>query len=163
MAQAHADHNPTETVPRDPVCGMDVDRSTAAHMTKHDGQRPYFCSARCKSKIETQPKAYLGDQPAPTKMPEGTQYSCPMHPKIVQDHPGDCPKCGMALEPMTPFAETGPNPEYVDFKRRLWITAPLALAVFILELGTLIGIPFDQWFGHPLFGWVPFALATPVV
>ena len=148
---------------RDPVCGMTVERASAQHMARHQGQRHYFCSAGCQSKFEADPEQYLGDQPAPEPMPEGTQYTCPMHPEIVEDHPGDCPKCGMALEPMTPSADSGPNPEYVDFKRRLWITAPLALAVFILEMGAHLGIPFAHWFGHSAFGWLQFALATPVV
>ena len=148
---------------RDPVCGMTVERASAQHMARHQGQRHYFCSAGCQSKFEADPEQYLGDQPAPEPMPEGTQYTCPMHPEIVEDHPGDCPKCGMALEPMTPSADSGPNPEYVDFKRRLWITAPLALAVFILEMGAHLGLPFAHWFGHSAFGWLQFALATPVV
>ncbi|PJE34914.1 copper-translocating P-type ATPase [Pseudooceanicola lipolyticus] len=148
---------------RDPVCGMTVERASAQHMARYQGQRHYFCSAGCQSKFEADPEQYLGDQPAPEPMPEGTQYTCPMHPEIVEDHPGDCPKCGMALEPMTPSADSGPNPEYVDFKRRLWITAPLALAVFILEMGAHLGIPFAHWFGHSAFGWLQFALATPVV
>jgi Cu+-exporting ATPase len=148
---------------RDPVCGMQVDRSTAAHMAKREGEKFYFCSDRCQSKFEDDPDAYLGDRSAEEKMPEGTQYTCPMHPEIVRNQPGDCPKCGMALEPMTPSAETGPNPEFTDFKRRLWITAPLALGVFIMEMGTHVGIPFDRWLGHWLFGWLQFALATPVV
>ena len=147
----------------DPVCGMSVDRSTAENMAKHQGERFYFCSSRCKEKFEAEPEAFLGDRPAPEPMPEGTQYTCPMHPEIVQDHPGDCPKCGMALEPMTPSADAGPNPEYVDFKRRLWITAPLALAIFVLEMGSHLGLPFADWIGHTLLGWVQFALATPVV
>jgi Cu+-exporting ATPase len=148
---------------KDPVCGMDVDRSTAAHMTKHEGARHYFCSENCQSKFEADPEAYLGDQPAAKEMPEGTQYTCPMHPEIIRDEPGDCPKCGMALEPVTPSADTGPNPELVDFRRRLWITGPLALIVFILEMGSHIGLPFADWIGHTAFGWVQFALATPVV
>ncbi|WP_226628041.1 heavy metal translocating P-type ATPase [Alloyangia pacifica] len=147
----------------DPVCGMEVDRSTAAHMLKHDREKVYFCSERCQSKFEAEPEAYLGDRPAPEPMPEGTKYTCPMHPEIIRDAPGDCPKCGMALEPMTPSADSGPNPEYVDFKRRLKITAPLAALVFVLEMGAHIGIPFADWIGHTLFGWVQFALATPVV
>ena len=147
----------------DPVCGMQVDRSTAAHMLMHDGEKVYFCSERCQSKFEAEPEAYLGDRPAPEPMPEGTKYTCPMHPEIIRDAPGDCPKCGMALEPMTPSADSGPNPEYVDFKRRLKITAPLAALVFVLEMGAHIGIPFADWIGHTLFGWLQFALATPVV
>ncbi|MGR3452604.1 heavy metal translocating P-type ATPase [Pseudooceanicola sp.] len=147
----------------DPVCGMSVERATAAHMSKHEGQRVYFCSAGCQQKFEAAPATYLGDLPAPEAMPKGTQYTCPMHPEIVRDGPGDCPICGMALEPMMPSADSGPNPEYVDFKRRLWITAPLALAVFVLEMGAHLGLPFADWIGHSAFGWVQFALATPVV
>ncbi|MGR3372062.1 heavy metal translocating P-type ATPase [Pseudooceanicola nanhaiensis] len=148
---------------KDPVCGMAVDRATAAWMSKHEGQRIYFCSPGCQEKFEADPAAYLGDRPAPEAMPKGTQYTCPMHPEIVRDGPGDCPICGMALEPMMPSADSGPNPEYVDFKRRLWITAPLALTIFLLEMGAHLGLPFADWIGHSAFGWVQFALATPVV
>ena len=147
----------------DPVCGMTVDRATAAWMSKHEGQRIYFCSPGCQEKFEADPAAYPGDRPAPEAMPKGTQYTCPMHPEIVRDGPGDCPICGMALEPMMPSADSGPNPEYVDFKRRLWITAPLALTIFLLEMGAHLGLPFADWIGHSAFGWVQFALATPVV
>ncbi|MHA7869209.1 MAG: heavy metal translocating P-type ATPase [Salipiger thiooxidans] len=147
----------------DPVCGMEVDRSTAAHMLKHEGEKHYFCSARCQSKFEAEPAAYLGARSAPEAMPEGTKYTCPMHPEIIRDAPGDCPICGMALEPMTPSSDSGPNPEYIDMSRRLKITAPLAALVFVLEMGAHIGIPFADWIGHGLFGWVQFALATPVV
>ncbi|WP_109464884.1 heavy metal translocating P-type ATPase [Albibacillus kandeliae] len=150
-------------IAKDPVCGMSVARANAEHMTKHTGQRFYFCSERCQSKFEAGPESYLDDIPVSEPMPEGTKYTCPMHPEIIQDHPGDCPKCGMALEPMTPSADSGPNPEFVDFKQRLWITAPLALAIFILEMGAHIGIPIANWIGHGIFGWVQFALATPVV
>jgi Cu+-exporting ATPase len=147
----------------DPVCGMTVERAVAAHMSKHAGERFYFCSAGCQDKFDAAPENYLGDRPAPEPAPEGTMYTCPMDPEIVQDHPGDCPICGMALEPMTPSLDSGPHPEYVDFKRRLWITAPLALAVFLLEMGSHVGIPFAEWIGHRAFGWLQFSLATPVV
>ncbi len=147
----------------DPVCGMKVDRSSAAHMLKHEGAKHYFCSARCQSKFEADPAAYLGATSGPQKMPEGTKYTCPMHPEIIRDAPGDCPICGMALEPVMPSAESGPNPEYLDMKRRLKITAPLAALTFLLEMGAHIGLPFADWIGHGRFGWVQFALATPVV
>ena len=96
-------------------------------------------------------------------MPEGTLYTCPMDPEIVQEGPGDCPICGMALEPMMPSADAGPNPELVDFRRRLWIGAPLALAVMLLEMGGMLGLPWGDWFGHAAVRWLQFLLATPVV
>ena len=147
----------------DPVCGMSVFRATAAHMTKHQGERFYFCSSRCQSRFEDDPEHWLGDRPEPEPMPEGTLYTCLMDPEIVREEPGDCPICGMALEPMTPSADAGPNPELVDFRRRLWIGGPLALAVFVLEMGSHVGIPFAHWLGPGLHVWLQFLLASPVV
>ncbi|WP_373354162.1 heavy metal translocating P-type ATPase [Pseudoroseicyclus sp. CXY001] len=147
----------------DPVCGMSVDRATARHMVKHEGQKHYFCSARCEERFTAEPEAFASGRPAPAPAPEGALYTCPMDPEIVQDHPGDCPICGMALEPMMPSADAGPNPELADFRRRLWIAAPLAAAVFVLEMGSHLGLPFADWIGHRAFGWVQAALATPVL
>lgn len=147
----------------DPVCGMSVNRATAHYMAKHGGQRFYFCSARCLEKFEAAPDDYLDGRPAPEPMPEGTLYTCPMDPEIVQEGPGDCPICGMALEPMMPERDAGPNPELIDFRRRLWIGAPLALAVLVLEMGGMMGLPWAEWFGGNAVRWMQFALATPVV
>ena len=58
-------------------------------------------------------------------LPVGTVYTCPMHPEIRQPHPGNCPKCGMTLEPVMPEAEEQDNPELADFQRRFWTTLPL--------------------------------------
>ncbi|WP_339108582.1 heavy metal translocating P-type ATPase [Thioclava sp. GXIMD4216] len=148
---------------KDPVCGMTLNRGTAVHFHKLEGEKFYFCSENCESKFKADPEAYLGDRPAPKAMPEGMQYTCPMHPEIVEDQPGDCPKCGMALEPMTPSVDQGPNPELVDFRKRLWIAGPLAAAVFILEMGAHIGVPFEDWIGARPFLWLQFVLATPVL
>ncbi|SFA95889.1 Cu+-exporting ATPase [Poseidonocella pacifica] len=147
----------------DPVCGMTVDPATAAHMAKHAGERFYFCSAGCQQKFEADPEAFLKDRPAPEPMPEGTLYTCPMDPEIVQEGPGDCPICGMALEPMMPTADAGPNPELADFRRRLLIGAPLALGVLFLEMGAMLGIPISQWIGGDTVRWLQFLLASPVV
>ncbi|MCB8838747.1 heavy metal translocating P-type ATPase [Aurantimonas sp. VKM B-3413] len=154
---------------KDPVCGMSVERIDARHMVKHkdasgSSQRVYFCSARCREKFEADPERYLGDRPAPEPMPAGTEYTCPMHPEIVQDHPGDCPKCGMALEPMgLPTGEEGPNPELVDFTRRLWVSALCAVPLLVLTMGSMVGLPFREWIGERIAVYLEFLLATPVV
>ncbi len=148
----------------DPVCGMKVDRASAKHFLRHEGEKHYFCSAGCKGKFEAEPARYLGDRPAEKPAPAGTKYTCPMHPEIVRDGPGSCPICGMALEPMgVPTGEEGPNPELVDFTRRLWVSAVLALPVFVLAMSPMLGLPFRDWIGERASVWIEFVLATPVV
>ena len=149
----------------DPVCGMTVKRATAKHMLKHEDERFYFCSAGCKAKFEADPSAYRdGKKPAEKPMPKGTLYTCPMHPEVVSDHPGDCPKCGMALEPMgVPPADEGPNPELVDFTRRLWVSGVLSLPLLAISMGPMIGLPLRDWIGEPEATWIELLLATPVV
>ena len=159
-----ADSGPAhDVVTRDPVCGMRVKRATARSIAWHAGRCFYFCSGACRERFEADPDAYFGDLPVPGPLPEGTLHTCPMHPEIVQAGPGDCPNCGMALEPVMPTAAGGPNPELVDFRRRLSIGAPLALAVLALEMGGMLGLPWDDWLGASTVRWLQFALATPVV
>lgn len=147
----------------DPVCEMKVCRATAQFITRHAGQGHYFCSSHCQDKFEADPDAYLEGRPTAEPAPEGALYTCPMDPEIVQEEPGDCPICGMALEPMMPTMDSGPNPELVDFRHRLLIGTPLALAVLLLEMGGMLGIPWDDWFGSTTVRWLQFAFATPVV
>ncbi len=98
-------------------------------------------------------------------MPAGTQYTCPMHPEIIQDHPGDCPICGMALEPMgVPTGDEGPNPELVDFRRRFWIGAVLTVPLLVLSMGPFVGLGFvREAIGESIAGWTELILATPVI
>ncbi len=146
---------------KDPVCGMTVQCASARYMTRHDGQRFYFCSQHCQTRFEASPEEHLGPRPEPE--PAGVKYTCPMDPEIIRDEPGDCPICGMALEPMMPSADAGPNPELADFKRRLWIGAPLGFATLVLEMGGHLGLPMAEWLGPLLHVWLQFLLATPVV
>ena len=150
---------------KDPVCGMTVDRSTAKHFLKHEGEKFYFCSAGCKAKFEADPAAYRdGSRPAAKTAPKGTLYTCPMHPDVVSDRPGDCLKCGMALEPMgIPPDDESPNPELLDFVRRLWVSAILAIPLLALSMGPMFGLPLREAIGEPQATFIELLLATPVV
>lgn len=99
----------------------------------------------------------------PSTVAAGTKWTCPMHPEIVKDGPGDCPICGMALEPMVASLDDGPNPELVDFTRRLWVSAGLSIPILVISMGGMIGLPVREWIGEPLATWIEMALATPVV
>jgi Cu+-exporting ATPase len=147
---------------KDPVCGMSVDPAAGKPSFTHEGQTYYFCREGCRTKFMADPDRYLGPPQPQEKMPEGTIYTCPMHPEIRQIGPGSCPICGMALEPDLVSLDTPPNPELVDFTRRFWIGLALTLPVFVLEMGGhLVG-------GHGLIdpklsSLIQFALTTPVV
>ena len=140
---------------------MTVDPHKAKHRADHRGHTYYFCSAGCRAKFVADPQKYLGGR-QPESVPEGTVYTCPMHPEIRQIGPGSCPICGMALEPDIAGPETGPNPELVDMTRRFWIGLVLTLPVFILEMGAHIAGA-HNWVEPTPSNYVQFAFATPVV
>src|SRR5215813_13778556 len=123
------------TAVRDPVCGMEVDPHATAHRATYDGRAHYFCSSGCRDKFLAAPSTYVTRVSGPSKSePEGTIYTCPMHPQIRQVGPGFCPICGMALEPELASAEEGPNAELLDMTRRFWIGLALTVPVFALEM-----------------------------
>jgi P-type Cu+ transporter len=99
---------------------------------------------------------------APVAELAGAKWTCPMHPEIVQDGPGSCPICGMALEPAIPTADAGPNPELKDMSRRFWVGLVLALPVLALEMGRHM-FDVDALVPTHINAWLQFALATPVV
>src|SRR3954468_6756379 len=93
----------------------------------------------------------------------GSLYTCPMHPEIERETPGDCPICGMALEPKTISATTAEDDsELTDMTRRLWIGAGLTLPVFILAMSHLVPTA-PEWMSGDASRWIQFALTTPVV
>ncbi|RTL68672.1 MAG: heavy metal translocating P-type ATPase [Hyphomicrobiales bacterium] len=147
----------------DPVCGMQVDPHTSAHKAEHAGRPYYFCSAGCRTKFVAEPARYLAKSARATEpVPEGTVYTCPMHPEIRQVGPGSCPICGMALEPELASAQAGPNPELVDFTHRFWIGLALTVPVVILEMGLHLGGG-HGWISQTLSNWLQLILASPVV
>lgn len=152
----------TETA-KDPVCGMTV-------AVKADGRRAefgdkifHFCSEKCQTKFKVDPWFYASGRAAGQKKaaPANAQYTCPMHPEIVRDVPGDCPICGMALEPMLPSDE--PSEELTDFTRRMWISAAAAVPLVILTMGELVALPVRDWIGHQIASYLEFVLATPII
>jgi Cu+-exporting ATPase len=150
---------------KDPVCGMTVDPHTAKHRSEHAGRPYYFCSNGCRTKFEADPVRYIDPASAAAKadpVPEGTIYTCPMHPEIRQVGPGACPICGMGLEPAMVGADSGPSEESVDMNHRFRIGLALTLPVFALEMGGhLTGL--TERIGQHASNWIQFALATPVV
>jgi Cu+-exporting ATPase len=185
-AQAHAVSAGGEA--RDPVCGMALKPDTV-HRTTHQGEEVLFCSAGCKAKFEADPGKYVkvasgccatdakadgaachtqdhrhhGAPPVdPASLPEGAKWTCPMHPEVIREGPGSCPICGMALEPMMPTADAGPNPELIDMSRRFWIAAALTFPVLALEMGRHL-LDIDRIVAPHWNGWVQLLLATPVV
>ena len=148
-----------DTHATDPVCGMKVDPLTTSHHAEHAGQAYHFCSAGCRTKFVADPERYLHPATDAAPVPAGTQYTCPMHPEIVQDGPGTCPLCGMALEPMLPSLDEEENPELTDFRRRFWWTLPFSTATLLLAMG---GMYLDV-IPPTVRTWLEFALSTPVV
>jgi Cu+-exporting ATPase len=148
----------------DPVCGMTVDPAMTPHHAEIDGTAWHFCSAGCRGKFVAEPTRYLAPATAPpVAVAPGTIWTCPMHPEIRQDHPGPCPICGMALEPVMVSAENGSSPELTDMTRRFWFALALGLPVFVLEMGGHL-LPGLHRLVSPMVSiWVQFALATPVV
>jgi Cu+-exporting ATPase len=121
---------------------MTVDPATAGASTVYEGKQYYFCCPHCLAKFQADPHKYLHPS-EPSTVPAPSQpraeYFCPMDPEIVQDHPGACPKCGMALEPRVPSLTEGPNPELVDMSRRFWISLGFGLPLLVLEMGHMLG------------------------
>jgi len=155
----------TGTSVKDPVCGMAVDPNKTSHRHTYQGRSYYFCSAGCQGKFVAQPAKYLAEQPARVEKPAtGTIYTCPMHPQIRQVGPGNCPICGMALEPVTVTADVGPNRELADMTRRFWVGLVLTLPVFVLEMGGHIpSLGLHDLVPPRISTWIQFALSTPVV
>ncbi|CAO3408219.1 heavy metal translocating P-type ATPase [Azospirillum largimobile] len=167
----HAGPDDHRTV-KDPVCGMMVDPAQTAHHAEHDGHSFHFCSARCHDKFVTAPEQYLKPEAKPAAPEQagrdspqkGIIYTCPMHPEIRQEGPGNCPICGMALEPAGASLEEGPNPELVDMTRRFRIGLVLSVPLLVLEMGSHIpALGLHDLVPPRLSIWIQFLLATPVV
>ena len=169
----------------DPVCGMSVDPGSAEHQLLHDGETVYFCSGHCQAKFAADPGRYA-TTPAHAPQHDGqdhgghdhagqggagvladeadvVEYTCPMHPEIRQPGPGACPICGMALEPVTVTADTGPSQELVSMTRRFWVGVVLSLPVLVLGMGGDLFPAIHDLLSPAASNWAQLVLATPVV
>ncbi len=144
---------------KDPICGMTVDEHKAIQ-AKKDGLVFYFCSEHCKKK-------FLSEKKPESKM-ELNQgkgvYTCPMHPEVVQDHPGDCPKCGMALEPKNVGMDSSSEKaESKELARKFWAAVFLSVPVVLLALGEMAPALKVNFVSHEVSIWLQLILSTPVV
>jgi len=166
--EAPGEEHPVEPV-KDPVCNMDVNPHTTSHFHEHKGAMHYFCGNGCKTKFAADPEGYLSGEIQRRKAEEAAaagdvEFTCPMDPEIIQIGPGTCPLCGMALEPMVAGLDDGPNPELVDFTKRLKIGLGLTIPLFIIAMGEMVpGLGIAEVLPPALSGWIQFVLATPVV
>lgn len=148
----------------DPVCGMSVDLKAGKPSFDFDGKSYHFCCVSCHDKFSVDPEFYVsGRSKEKAKYaPKAAQYTCPMHPEIIEDEFTDCPLCGMALEPMGAPQE-GPNPELVDFTKRFKIASLLAVPVLILAMSPMLGLPLRDYLGHTLSNGLELLFTLPIV
>jgi Cu+-exporting ATPase len=164
---------------KDLICGMNVS-SDSKYSYSYENKKYYFCSEHCLAKFKENPQKYINidDEPICTdkklcsadvqvshiKDNNSTEYTCPMHPEIVQDHPGSCPKCGMALEPVVAKAVEEKNEELIDMSRRFWVSTALSIPVFALAMiADLLPSLLPSALSMKMVQWIEFLLATPVV
>jgi len=163
---------------KDPVCGMSVS-SDSKYSYGYENKKYYFCSEGCLAKFKENPQKYIhvdnepicsdkklchADVQASHKTDDKVTYTCPMHPEIVQDHAGSCPKCGMALEPVVAKAVEEKNEELVDMSRRFWVSTALSVPVFALAMiADLLPALLPSALSMKMIQWIEFLLATPVV
>ncbi len=171
---------------KDPVCGMEVNPQTVSDSIDFQGETYFFCSNKCAAKFKERPEdfikeahhhshdhhghshgghehhaAHAGKDDGSPTVGTATQYTCPMHPEIVRDEPGDCPICGMTLEPIVDTGEDAESPELKDMTRRFWFGVVGSIPLLILTMGRMISEEFQlpgMW--QP---WLELLLATPVV
>jgi Cu+-exporting ATPase len=154
--QKSFDANPGKYLNAKPFVLPGMSAGTAAHAHAHHGQN---VAPSGRPTADHLPRPAGEDDAVPT----GAKWTCPMHPEVVKDGPGDCPICGMALEPTVASLDDGPNPELVDFTRRMWVSAALSVPILVLAMGGMAGLPVRAAIGETAASWLELVLASPVV
>lgn len=147
----------------DPVCGMQA-APDPGKSVEHAGITYYFCSQHCVEKFRANPAQYLTKQAGIEAVADKSAlYTCPMHPEIQQIGPGNCPKCGMALEPMEATAEEDTS-ELADMTRRFWVSLAFSVPLLLVTMSEFVpGVNIHHWMGINTFNWLQALLGTPVV
>jgi len=152
------------------VCGMTIDPAKAKHRAQHAGHSYFFCSAKCREKFAAEPARYVSPARAraagaAARTTAGeVQWTCPMHPQIVREEPGNCPICGMTLEPMTPAAGEAANPELRDMRRRFWVGIALSVPLLAIAMAEHFDqAALDALVSPHLLVWAQLILGTPAV
>ncbi len=165
-------HHGQKTIFTDPVCGMSTEKEGEFSRFDHDGKPYYFCSAHCLTQFRNNPDRFLVKDASipPAKKEEksvpGKQYTCPMHPEILRDNPGSCPKCGMALELRTVSLDGDEeNPEYGYMRKRFILGAILSVPLVAIAMRGMLpgGALIENLASARTLGWLELILATPVV
>lgn len=147
---------------KDPVCGMEVQEPPKIK-TEWQDKTHGFCNPGCLAKFQADPVKYIKSQEIPKASNSKNIYTCPMHPEVIQEGPGSCPKCGMSLEPKDASVSVE-NKEYQSMSRRFWGSFFLSVPIVILAaLGMLPGKPFDKILSMRIVNWSQLLFATPVV
>lgn len=157
----HSSHS--NAMVKDPVCGMSIDSTTAkGGSSEYQNKTYYFCNPKCKTKFDLEPSKYLTVPTAPKIQAQDVEYTCPMHPEIRQLGPGNCPICGMALEPVTVSLDhEEDNHEYFMMRKKFWVSTVLSIPLLFLTMGGRHLIDSENL--HSYFPWIELLLATPVV
>lgn len=170
MDSSENQQNKTHDQTVDPVCGMNVNPLNAKGGTSlFEDHSYYFCSSKCKIKFDSDPQVYLNktndsfknEKKQPTNNQNLIKYTCPMHPEIIKMDPGNCPLCGMSLEPMTISPDQSEDKEYHIMRKRFTVSAILCLPLLFLTMGGIHFITNELFLSS--LPWVELALATPVV
>ncbi len=151
----------TQKVYIDPICGMEVQASSAKGRSEYKQQIYYFCSVHCKQKFDQGGEHATKSQVPPQFNTKDVEYICPMHTQVRKMGPGSCPICGMALEPTTISELAEDDSEYRDMLKRFYLSTALSLPLLFISMGASHLMDLQKISEN--LKWIQLALASPVV